>query len=180
MRPLFSTLVVPKGNRYNNTKNGFIVNTTIDEKDFHYTNRIGVVTVLPKQASILEVGDEIIVHHNVFRKYWGFQGLLRTSSNDIDTGEFSVNDDQIFAYKRNDVWTAIDDWVFVKPIKKEHGLIQYDFETHVKLEGNIVFGAPEGFKTSDRVVFRPFSEYEFDIEGEILYRMHRNDLTAIL
>lgn len=180
MQSIYNIIVEPKGERYNNKKNGIIYNTHIDEKDFHYTNRIGIVKSLPLIDTPFEVGDEVIVHHNVFRKYWGFSGHLRTSSNDIDNNLFKVPQEQVYAYKRNGEWTAIDKWVFVKPIKADKGSIIYDLNTEVEREGIIAFGAPEGFKIGDRVAFTPHSEYEFNIDDEKLYRMRHIDLIAIL
>ena len=72
----------------------------------------------------------------------------------INDNLYKVNVDQIYAYKRNDKWKAIDGYCFVKPIDKE-------------LMGVVKYGKHEG----KLVGFRPSSEYEFTIDNEKLYRV---------
>ena len=182
MKSIFNTIVSPKdGLRYNNkNKSGITLNTSIYTEDHHYTNRIAVVEELPMIDTELQIGDEIIVHHNVFRKYWGFSGHLRTSSSDINDGKFKVSRDQMYAYRRDGKWNLIDDWCFVKPVEAIRGDITYDLSPEVKLQGTIALSPLEGFKIGQKVIFKPNSEYEFNIDGEKVYRMRKSDLTALI
>ena len=38
----------------------------------------------------------------------------------------------------------------------------------------------KGVKKGDRVIFKPDSEYEFEVEGEKLYRMYDHQITVVL
>ena len=75
-------IIKPHGSRYINEKDGVIINTTNDETDFKYVNRIGEVVMVPRNNyASLEIGDKVIVHHNTFRKWFNVRGLLKDSSN---------------------------------------------------------------------------------------------------
>lgn len=183
MKPLFQLVVQPKEGRYNNTKtvdgSPLIINATIDDKDFRYTNRIGVVLTTPLYDSPYEVGDNVIVHHNAFRQYWGFDTHLRTSTGDLGDDKFAVSPDQIFAYKRGDSdWVMTDDWVFVTPIEAPEVDIMYDLGGKLPLRGKLAYGSVDHLKRGDTVAFTPHSEYEFNIDGTLFYKMNKNDITA--
>ena len=77
MQSLFE-YIISTDNRYNNTINvdgkELVVNTEITERDYMFVNRIGKIIQVPVyNNSILKKGDEVIVHHNVFRR-WIDQG----------------------------------------------------------------------------------------------------------
>ena len=77
MQSLFNFIVKPKSKRYENEVDidgdKLIVNTTMD--DHKYVSRIGVVESIPKVGKTnIKVGDEVIVHHNVFRRFYNVRG----------------------------------------------------------------------------------------------------------
>lgn len=171
-------LIKPDGARYNNTRQiegkEIIVNTTQDETDFKYTNRIGIVTGCPKREGILKDGDKVIIHHNAFRKWYNVRGILKDSANFIKKGTFSLGLDQIFAYDRGDGWVALEDYCFVKPLEKEGGFL-YDTDTYQSKVGIIKISNPileeQGVNVGDKVFFQGEAEYKFDIDGETLWKM---------
>ena len=71
MKSVYDFVVTPKGERYNNTKKldggELILNTEI--YNHQYVNRTAIVKSIPiiGNTDILP-GDEVIVHHNVFRR----------------------------------------------------------------------------------------------------------------
>ena len=72
MKSVYDFVVTPKGERYNNTKKigdkSLILNTEI----FTHQNvsRNAVVLEIPNVGSTeIMKGDEVIVHHNVFRRW---------------------------------------------------------------------------------------------------------------
>ena len=72
MQSLYAFIVEPIKSRYNNTKkigeNNLILNTKI--QDHRYVNRNAVVISTPKNVKTnIKIGDEVIVHHNIFRRY---------------------------------------------------------------------------------------------------------------
>lgn len=82
MQSLFNFIVQPKNKRYENEVdiNGkkLIINTTMD--DHKYVSRIGIVKSIPKIGETnIKVGDEVIVHHNVFRRFYNIKGEEKTA-----------------------------------------------------------------------------------------------------
>ena len=181
MKPLYQIVVVPKGQRYNNrNESGLIMNATIDEKDFSYTNRIGIVVEVPMIDCPFKVGDEVLVHHNVFRQYWGFNTRLKTSGNDLNNGTFAVPRDSTFAYRRDGGdWVMTEDWILVEPKKKapKEGIV-YDLRDYAERRGTLAYGSVNGLEIGDEVSFRPWSEYEFRIDDKRYYKMRQTDITC--
>ena len=178
MKSLFKTIIEPYGDRYNNTKDNLIVNTNIDIKDYQYVNRIGRVIEPSHYNPVVDKGDLVIVHHNVFRQYWGFSTHLRTSSSDLDDGTFACNNDSIYAYNKGDGWVCLQDYCFVEPIIPETDDLMLSLEVYTKNTGKLLYGAPDGLKQGDTVSFTPFSEHEYEIDGKKVYRMKHKDLTS--
>ena len=72
MKGIYSFVVKPKGGRYNNSKKigdkELILNTEIYNHE--YINREAIVTAVPLALKTeIKVGDTVIVHHNVFRRW---------------------------------------------------------------------------------------------------------------
>ena len=77
MQALYNFIVKPIGKRYNNiNKVGdkeLIVNTEVF--NHQYVNREAKVLHLPKLLKTpVQVGDIILIHHNVFRRWHDMQG----------------------------------------------------------------------------------------------------------
>lgn len=93
MQSIHSFLVKPKGGRrYNNTKKigdvDFILSVSPD--DHTVTNREAVVVSVPvNYDGDVEVGDTILVHHNVFRTYQDMKGRHRSGKSFLRTTFFS-------------------------------------------------------------------------------------------
>ena len=120
MQSLFNFIVQPKNGRYDNEvsigNKKLIVNTTMD--DHKYVNRIGIVRSIPKVGETnIKVGDEVIVHHNVFRRFYDVKGREKNSTSYFKEDLYFCYSDQIFLYKQNNEWKAPFDFCFVKPIK---------------------------------------------------------------
>ena len=84
MNSIYSFIIQPKENRYNNIKKinnkNLILNTSIE--DHRFVSRNAIVVALPKAIKTnIKVGDEIIVHHNVFRRFYDIQGKEKNSAN---------------------------------------------------------------------------------------------------
>ena len=182
MQSLFNFIVKPKSKRYENEVdidgNKLIVNTTMD--DHKYVSRIGVVKSIPKVGETdIKVGDEVIIHHNVFRRFHDIRGVEKNSSSYFKEDLYFCYYDQIFLYKQNDQWKAPFDFCFVKPIENKKQFISSEKErprVGILKYGNSFLDA---FKVNEGslVGFSPSSEYEFIIENDRLYRMRTNDIT---
>jgi hypothetical protein len=183
MQSLYSFIIQPKNGRYTNEvevgDKKLIVNTTMD--DHKFVNRVGIVMSVPLIGDTdLSVGDEVIVHHNVFRRFYDVRGNEKNSTSYFKEDMYFCCYDQIFLYKHNNQWKAPGNFCFVKPILKKEKQIISD-EKEQKRIGILKYGnsSLEAFKIheGDLVGFSPSSEYEFIIDENRLYRMRTNDIT---
>jgi hypothetical protein len=187
MRSIYSFIVEPLENkRYNNTKNLGDVElvTSVSEEDHASSNRLAIVKELPlNYKGDVKPGDTLLVHHNVFKFYNDMKGKRKSGKSFFKENLFFIDDDQFFMYKNKDSWKAHGKYCFVKPVLTEDSLILKNTK-YEPLQGIIKYSNKElkklGVKTGDRVIFTPNSEYEFEVEGELLYRMFTNNITTIL
>ncbi len=178
MKSIYDFIIEPKNTRYNNTKKvgdkELVLNTEIF--NHQYVSREAVIKHLPLAIETeLQVGDEIIVHHNVFRRWHNVHGEEKNSRSFLDENTYCVREDQIFSYKRNNKWYAIKGFCFVKPIHQDG---KFDIDKEKPLTGVMKLTNDElisyGINNGDLVGFLPNSEYEFVIDGERLYRVMTN------
>ena len=176
MKSVYNFVVAPKGERYNNKKkvgdSELILNTEI--YNHQYVNRTAVVKSIPLIGDTdIQPGDEVIVHHNVFRRWHNVKGIEKNSRSYFNESTYFINHDQIFLYKRKDKWIAPKGYCFVKPLK---AIDQFNIESEKPLQG-IVKYSDGTVEVNDLVGFRPSSEYEFIVDGERLYRVLSNFIT---
>ena len=176
MKSVYNFVVTPKGERYNNKKkvgdSELILNTEIFNHQF--VNRTAIVKSVPIIGETnIKPGDEVIIHHNVFRRWHNVKGIEKNSRSFFNENTYLINQDQIFLYKRNGVWNAPKGYCFVKPLKAKNPL---NVDLEKPLQG-IVKYSDGTVKEGDLVGFRPSSEYEFIVDGERLYRVLSNFIT---
>jgi len=177
-------IIEPVGGQYVSTKNvggqEIIMTTSIEEaKD---VNRIGKILEIPLiYEGIAKEGDLCVVHHNVFRTTYDDKGYPKESAFFIEENKFYVTEDLLYMVIRDGVKMPTEDNVFISPIEREDkwegkveerhtGIVRYGNKTLEK------YGVNEG----NKIIFRKFNEYEFNIEGERLYLMRANRIMAIL
>ena len=178
MQSLFNFIVKPKHGRYDNKKDidGQELLLTTEIFDHRYVSRNGIVTATPKQNNTkIQIGDEVIVHHNVFRRWYDVRGIERNSRSYWEENKYFVKSDQIFLYKRNNKWHAPKGYCFVKPIQSNNILL----EKEVPLRGIAKYVDKElkDINENDLVGFTPSSEFEFVVDGERLYRVLTNSIS---
>jgi hypothetical protein len=176
MKSVYNFVVTPKGDRYNNKKEvdggELILNTEIF--NHQYVNREAIVISTPIVGDTdIKPGDEVIIHHNVFRRWHNVKGVEKNSRSYFNESTYFINFDQIFLYKRNDKWNCPKGYCFVKPLK---AIDQFNIESEKPLIG-IVKYSDGTVEVDDLVGFNPSSEYEFIIDGERLYRVLSNLIT---
>ena len=176
MKSVYNFVVTPKGERYNNKKkvgdSELILNTEIYNHQF--VNRTAIVKSVPLIGNTdIQPGDEVIVHHNVFRRWNDVRGVEKNSRSYFDESTYFINHDQIFLYKRNKEWMAPKGYCFIKPLK---AVDQFNIESEKPLQG-IVKYSDNTVEVNDLIGFRPSSEYEFVVDGERLYRVLSNFIT---
>ena len=166
MRSVYNFVVTPKGDRYNNSKkigdSELILNTEIF--NHKYVNREAIVKSTPIAIKTdIEPGDTVIIHHNVFRRWHNQHGVEKNSSAYFDDDTYIINDQQIFAYKRNDTWKPLSGYCFIKPLKEND---KFSIENE-KLIGIVKYS--DGTVNDNELVgFDTVGQYEFIIDGERL------------
>jgi hypothetical protein len=176
MKSIHNYIIKPKGERYNNSIDvegkKLIVNTEIF--NHQYVNREAEIISTPSAGnSELNIGDTVIVHHNVFRRWHNINGEEKNSKSYYKDDMYFVSEDQIFAYKKDNKIKSMKGFCFIKPIKSKD---KFSIEEERPLIG-IVKYSDGSQKVGDLVGFTPNSEYEFIIEGERLYRVYSKFIT---
>mgnify|MGYP003137572146 CR=1 FL=1 len=175
MRAYKDYIISPIGERYNNTKKvndkELILNTEIF--NHQYVNRLAKVTATPLLfSSPINVGDEIIVHHNIFRRWLDVKGVEKNSRSFWKEDKYIISEDQIYLYKRKD-WVAMTGYSFIQPIESNNKLT---IDLEEPLVGVIKYS--DGTFSKDELVgFTPNSEFEFVINGKRLYRVLNKFIT---
>ena len=176
MKSIFNFIVTPKEKRYNNVKKigdkELILNTEI----FNHQNvsRNAIVLETPMMScSEVEKGDEVIIHHNIFRRWRDVKNRERNSRSWLDENRYLVYLDQIYAYKKNNKWKAFPGYSFIQPLKNKD---IFSTDKEQALMGIIKY-TDGSMKKGDLVGFTPGSEYEFIIDGQRLYRVPTKKIT---
>ena len=188
-------IIIEVNEQYNNEyilENGKSIVLNTKTESVANINRIGKVKSVPKNLKIKE-GDFILFHHNILRRVNDHKGEVMQSDFVIKDNLFFVPLDMVFMYKRGDGdWESLSPFCFIKPIKENlpetkssliiPDYISVGFKGRKENRGFIKYGNPVlkewGVKDGDEVVFKDYREYEFEINGEILYKMSHNDVLA--
>ena len=170
-------IVSPIGERYNNSvrvgEKELVLNTEI--YNHQYINRLAKVIATPLLfSSPINVGDEVIVHYNVFRRWHDVKGKEKNSRSYWKEDKYLISEEQIFLYKQKEEWKAMPGFSFIKPLKAVN---KYNVESERPLVG-IVKYSDGTFNKGELIGFRPKIECEEIINGERLYRI-MNKFTTI-
>ena len=176
MKSVYSFVVTPIGKRYNNVKKvgdkELIINTEIF--NHQYVNRKATVISKPIIGDTdIDVGSDVILHHNVFRRWHNVKGIEKNSKSYFNENTYIVNLDQIFLYKKFWEWKSPKGFCWVKPIKNKDKYANSEVQENV----GIIKYTDGSFKINDLVGFTPISNYEFVIDGELLYRVYTKFIT---
>lgn len=169
------------GKRYDNIrtygKSEFIVSTS--QEDHKASNRFAEVISVPIYYNgLIEPGDIVVVHHNVFKFYYDMRGRQKSSWHYLRDDLFIVEPDQVYLYsKDSESWDALSPFVFIRPIASEDKIFSTT-STLEELWGEVVFknNDLDDVSIGDVVSFTPDSEYEFRINNEIIYRMYNRNI----
>jgi co-chaperonin GroES (HSP10) len=177
---VFDFIVKPVGSRYENSIDidgkELIVNTKI-ESFKSVSNMAEVVSVPLAYKTDIKVGDTVIIHHNVFRRFYDIKGKQKNSRSYFKEDLYFCSSDQIYLYKTDTEWKSFGDRCFIKPLKNiDH--LKLDKER--KLIGILKYGNDSlkelKINPGDLVGYTPFGEFEFIIDGQRLYCMKSNDI----
>ena len=180
MNSLYDFIVEPIGERYNNTIEvdnlKLILNTKIES--FKFVNKTAKVISVPlAYKTVIKPGDHVIIHHNVFRRYYDIRGKEKNSSKYFKDNLYFCQPDQIYMYKKQNKWESFMDRCFVKPILNRNNLTLDKTKSLVGIlrYGNSVLNKLK-IAPGDLVGYTPNSEWEFIIDNELLYCMKSNDI----
>jgi len=176
MRSVYSFVVAPIGQRYNNVKKigdkELILNTEIF--NHQYVNRQATVISKPIIGNTdIDVGSDVILHHNVFRRWHNVKGIEKNSKSYFNEDTYIVQPDQIFLYKKFWQWHSPKGFCWVKPIKNKDKYANSETQENI----GIIKYTDGSFKVNDLVGFTPISNYEFVIDNELLYRVYTKFIT---
>ena len=178
MKNLYSFIIRPLFNRYDNVKkideNELIINTSIEDHKF-VSKKAVVVSTPAAYDTKIKKDDIVYVHHNIFRRYYDMRGIEKNSSTFFKDDLYFCSPDQIYMYNLKPHLN----YCFVKPILNKNRLENRKEQPNFGIlkYGNSSLDAV-GVRPGALVVFTPFSEFEFIIEGERLYCMKSNDIAV--
>ena len=176
MKSVYNFVVTPVGKRYNNVKKvgdkELVLNTEIF--NHQYVNRKATVISKPIIGDTdIDVGSDVILHHNVFRRWHNVKVIEKNSKSYFNENTYIVNLDQIFLYKKFWEWKSPKGFCWVKPIKNKDKYANSEVQENV----GIIKYTDGSFEINDLVGFTPISNYEFVIDGELLYRVYTKFIT---
>ena len=180
MNSLFDFIVEPVGQRYSNEvkvgDKSLIINTKVES--FKSVNNIAKIIKLPKAYKTnLKINDIVMIHHNVFRRFYDMRGNGKNSKSYFKDNLYFVQPDQIYLYKRTNKWKAFGDRCFINPIKN---YINTNTNLEQRLVGILKYGNSSlesiGINEEDLVGYTPNGEYDFIVDGKRLYCMKSNDI----
>ena len=180
MKSLYDFIIEPIGERYaNNSKVGekeLILNTNIES--FKFVNRLAKVIEIPLAFTTpINKGDFVIVHQNIFRRFYDMQGRQKNSRSYFKDNFYFASLDQIYLDKNDKKWNAINDRCFIKPIKNTDN---FSIKAEEPCIGILKIGNKNlealDINPQDKIGFKPGGEWEFIIDDERLYCMKSNDI----
>ena len=119
MKSLYSFIVKPLSQRYDNVRRvgekNLIINTSIENHKF-ISKKAVVVSTPAAYKTDVNIGDELYVHHNIFRRWYDQKGRERNSSTYFKDDLYFVSPEQIYMYNLKPHL----DYCFVKPIKNQN------------------------------------------------------------
>ena len=181
MKSVFDFIVKPVGDRYDNKINvegkELILNTKIES--FKSVNNLAEVVAIPLAYSTsVKVGDLVIIHHNVFRRFYDIRGNQKNSRSYFMNDLYFCGADQIYLYKTgNEKWKSFGDRCFIKPLKNTSDLSMQKEQSLIGIlkYGNSTLDALK-INEGDLVGYTPFGEFDFIVDGQRLYCMKSNDI----
>ena len=180
MNSVYDFIIKPINKRYNNTKKvndkELVLNTKIE--DFKAVSKEAVVVGIPTAFSTdIQIGDRVIIHHNVFRRFYDMKGREKNSRSYFKEDLYFCAADQIYLYKKDKEWLSFMDRCFVSPIQNTNPLYNRKREPNIGvLKYDNIYLNKLGIYKDMLISFKPVGEFEFVINGKLLYCMKSNDI----
>ncbi len=180
MKSIYNFIVKPLNKRYNNVLNvddkELIINTSIEDHKF-VSKRAIVVSVPMAYNTEIKAGDEVIVHHNVFRRWYDMRGVEKNSALYFKDDQYFCTIDQVYLYKKNGKYKPNLNYCFVKPVLNDD---EFSLSKEKPLKGIMKYTNKKllelGVENEHLITFSPSSEFEFLVDNQRLYCMKSNDI----
>ena len=170
-----SFIVKPKNKKYKLGKKfgnvEFETVTSIENaKD---VSKEAIIVALPlNYQGDIKIGDEVIVHHNIFRDYYDQRGVMKHSRAFLYDNLYTVIPEELFLYKKDKKWKPNLNFCFVEPLEEDNiSILEGGFLPHT---GKIWLSNTH--QVNEPVGFTPESEYEVWIDDRLYYRMRDCDV----
>ena len=179
MNSVYDFIIKPLGERYNNKVNidnkELIINSSIS--DHKFVNRLAKVVSIPLAIKTnIKINDIVIVHHNLFRRYYNMKGESVNGSKYFKDNLYFASESQIYLYN-NGIWNTNKDFCFIKPLQENN---EFSVKKVKKNVGILKYGNSSlevlGITTGDVVGFKSNREFEFVVDKQLLYCMESNDI----
>ena len=168
MQSPFSFIVRPvNGTRYDNVKKigdlDFLI--SVSKEDHKTANRNAQVVSTPiNYSGDVNIGDILLVHHNVFKYYNDMYGREKSGKSFFKDDLFFIDFDQFFLYYNKEEWKSHSKYCFIKPIAAKKSLLGKTAKDE-PLRRVVICTKQElknlGVQFGDGVSFTSVSEYEF-------------------
>jgi len=183
MKSLYDFIVKPLNYRYDNKikfqDKELILNTKIESHVF-VSKKALIVSEPHHNSTEIKIGDEVYIHHNIFRRWYDTKGKERNGSTYFKDDLYFCSPSQIYLYKRNNELECNLNYCFVSPVqdtstlsnlkeKELLGIVKYCNNSLKSKKVNV----------GDLVSFSPDSEFEFVIGEDRLYCMKSNNIAVI-
>ena len=176
MRGIHDFIVTPKdGDKYDNDRGlGFALNTSIENHKF--VQRVAVVQSTPSgYKGVIHDGDEVVIHHNVFRRGYDIKGKMKESSFHVSGEYYAVPEEMVYMHRSNpeSEWIANTGFVFVLPEANKDELSAASRNPNT---GIVEYSSLPDITKGDRIWFEDWCEHEFHIDGKDMYKIKTNNL----
>lgn len=200
LTPTKHNLFVEMNDEFNSTitfKDGSQIYLDTSFEHYRHVRQNGKVYAVSPKVKGVKVGDTVWFHHFVpvtetikgytvsthneyLRKLIG-KRLYLVDAKDRNIG----GAEQLFLYENESGIHTYGETVMIRPIrleipKTESGIFLESNEKDAVQEGIIAYTNESlekfGFNVGDRVKFSKHSEYELDVNGELLWRMNTTDI----
>jgi hypothetical protein len=180
MKSLGSFIIKPEESRYDNQikvgDKSLITNTKVE--DHRSVSKRAIIVSIPLSIKTdMKPGDSVIVHHNVFRRFYDVRGVEKNSGSYFKEDMYFCDAAQIYMYKKENNWHTNLEYCFVSPIEETSN---FSLEKEQKHIGILKYGnkSLEALKIApgDLVGFTKNSEFEFVVDGKRMYCMKSNDI----
>jgi hypothetical protein len=173
MRSIENFIITPLTERYENEvrvdDKKLIVNASIEE--FEFISRFAKIVAVPTAYQTnINVGDIVVVHHNIFRRWYDQTGAERNSASYFNEELYFAAPDQIYLFNQNDEWKTFGEYCFIKPLKDR------DLTGVIKFNNNQL--KEKGLKQGDIIGYPPGREWSFLIDEELLYCMKSKNISV--